>query len=193
MLDLQDKRLVTLLKANDITAFEKLFLKYNKRLYVYCFKMISNRFEAEEITQDTFIKVWEARQNIDENRSFSGYIFKIAHNKLFNLIRKKINERYYKEYLEEYAETIEKSTEAYINFKELENLLDELTDKLPERRKRIFLLSRNDGLTYKEIARKLNISENTVDTQIRKVLDFFRQVLREKFLTVIRTFILIFF
>ena len=103
MLDLQDKKLVTQLKTNDITAFEKLFLKYNKRLYLYCFKMISNRFEAEEVTQDTFIKIWEARQNIDENRSFSGYLFKIAHNKLFNLIRKKINERYYKEYLEEYA------------------------------------------------------------------------------------------
>ena len=190
MLDLQDKKLVIRLKLNDGAAFEKLFLKYNRRLYMYCYRMVNNSMEAEEVTQSTFIKIWETRQNIDENRSFSGYIFKIAYNKIYNLIRKKINERYYKEYLEEYAETIENSTESHINFKELEDLLEYLTAKLPDKRKTIFLLSRREGLTYKEIARKLNISENTVDTQIRKVLDFFRQALRERFLTIIRIFII---
>jgi RNA polymerase sigma-70 factor (ECF subfamily) len=69
------------------------------------------------------------------------------------------------------------NTEEIIYFNDLAALLEKLINKLPPRRKEIFLLSRMDGLTYIEIAKKLDITENTVDTQIRKALDFLRQKL----------------
>lgn len=187
MFDQQDQKLVVRLKTGDGEAFEKLFNKYNQKLCNFCFRILRSKQEAEGVVQNTFLKIWETRQMLNENLPFNSYIFKIAQNKVFNLLRKQINQRYYIEYLEEYTEMLENSTEKRILFNELEKTIQILMDQLPERRKEIFLLSRNEGLTYKEIADKLKISENTVDTQIRKVLDYFRQSLREKIIPVIHS------
>ncbi|MBA7513984.1 RNA polymerase sigma-H factor [subsurface metagenome] len=182
MVNLQEKRLVARLKFGDGLAFEKLFLKYNQKLFNFSYKMLHSKQDAEGIVQSTFLKIWETRYKLDENHSFSGYLFKIAQNKIYNLFRTRVNERYYKEYIEEYAEVLENSLEQEIDYKELQEYYKKLVTKLPEKRKQIFLLSRNEGLTYREIALKLQISENTVDTQIRQALDYFRQSLREKFI-----------
>ncbi|MGD2034139.1 MAG: RNA polymerase sigma-70 factor [Bacteroidales bacterium] len=184
MINLQDKRWVGRLKAGDDTAFEKLYLKYNKKLFNFSYRLLQSRQEAEGLVQDTFMKLWEMRYKLDENYSFSGYIFKIARNKIYNIFRVRINERYYREYIQEYAEKLENNLERKLNYDELNTYYLDLISKLPERRKEIFLLSRNEGYTYREIAQRLQISENTVDTQIRKSLDFFRQSLREKYTTV---------
>jgi len=184
MINLQDKRWVCRLKAGDDQAFEKLYHKYSKKLFNFGYKMLQSKQEAEGLVQDTFLKIWEIRYKLDENYSFSGYIFKIARNKIYNIFRARINERFYREYLQEYAETLEDNLERELDYNELNTFYIELISRLPERRKEIFLLSRNEGYTYREIAQKLQISENTVDTQIRKSLDFFRQSLREKYTVV---------
>jgi len=181
MINQHDKRLVIRLKTGDGIAFEKLFKKYNQKLYNFCFRMLRSRQEAESIVQNTFLKIWENRQSLDETLSFNSYLFKIARNRVFNELRSMLNQRYYREYLAEYIETFENTTEKELNYSELDQLLKSLIAQLPERRKQIFLLSREEGLTYREIAEKLKISENTVDTQIRKALDHFRQYLREYF------------
>jgi RNA polymerase sigma-70 factor (family 1) len=178
MHNLQDKRLISRLKAGDNEAFEQLFKKYNQKLFNFCYRMLRSKQEAEEVVQNTFLKIWENRNSLDESYSFSSFLFKITQNKVFNEFRSKLNQRYYREYIAEYAEILENDTEKSINFAELEKTIKNLLEMVPERRRQIFLLSREDGLTYKEIARKLDISENTVDTQIRKTLDFFRQNLR---------------
>jgi RNA polymerase sigma-70 factor (ECF subfamily) len=181
MTNLQDKRWVCRLKAGDDLAFEKLYCKYSRKLFNFGYKMLQSKQEAEGLVQDTFLKLWEMRYKLDENYSVSGYIFKIARNKIYNIFRIRINERFYREYIQECAERLEDNLERNLDFSELNALYLELISKLPERRKEIFLLSRNEGYTYREIAQKLQISENTVDTQIRKSLDFFRESLREKF------------
>ncbi len=186
MFESPDQRLVIRLKAGDGEAFEKLFMKYNQKLCNFCYNILHSRQDAEGIVQSTFLKIWETRHLINENLPFGGYIFKIAQNKVFNLLRKQINHRYYLEYLQEYTEMLENTTEKSILYNELENIIHHLINSLPERRREIFLLSRNEGLTYKEIADRLGISENTVDTQIRKALDYFRQSLREKIVSGIR-------
>lgn len=167
----EDKILVSHLKQGNPKAFEQLFLKYQKKLYYFCRKIIKNKEDSENLVQNTFLEIWENRQNIDEEKSFSGYLFKAIKNKVYNYIKKKINEQFYLDFINEDSE--EYSEDQY-ETKQLVDIVNELIQKLPERRKEIFLLSRNEGLTYKEIASKLNITENTVDTQIRKTLDFLR-------------------
>jgi RNA polymerase sigma-70 factor (ECF subfamily) len=183
MADQFDKKSTTRLRLDDGVAFERLYHKYNRKLYNFAFKMLHSRVESEGIVQDTFIKLWENRKKLDDSLSVSGYLFKIAQNKIYNLFRSRINDMYYREYLKEYAHKLETTLEEKIDQNDLFILFEQLIDKLPDRRKEIFLLSRNEGLTYKQIAVKLGISENTVDTQIRKALDFFRQNLREKYLS----------
>jgi RNA polymerase sigma-70 factor (ECF subfamily) len=126
------------------------------------------------------------RSGLDESHSFNGYLFKIAQNDIYNLFRKRINEKYYQEYFLEYAEKLECSLEDKINYNELVEIIDQLIEELPDRRKIIFTFSRKEGLTYREIADKLDISENTVDTQIRKALDYIRQHLRNKYFSLTR-------
>jgi len=177
------KRLVLRLKEGDSAAFEKLFCQYHQKVFNFALKMLHSKMEAEGVVQNTFVKIWENRSSLDETHSFHGYLFKIAQNDIYNHFRKRLNEKYYREYLLEYAEKLESSLEEKINLNELEVIVEEIMSNLPERRREIFLLSRNEGLTYKEIGLKLNITENTVDTQIRKALDFFRQHLRNKYLS----------
>lgn len=175
----EDLILINHIKLGNPKAFELLFLKYHKKLYYFCFKTLKNKEESEGLVQNIFMEIWANRERIDINRSFYGYLFKIAKNKIYNHLRKSINEQVYKEYIIHRNEGSEYRTEIDIDYNEISNILEEIIGKLPPRRKQIFSLSRNEGLTYKEIGKKLNISENTVDTQIRNALDFIREKIKE--------------
>jgi len=171
----EDKYLVFYLKQGSSKAFEQLFLHYHKKLYHFCKKILNNKEESENLVQSVFMEIWENRLGLDEEKSFNGYLFKTARNKVYNALRKKINERVYFEYIAgNHAVSGAADEHAYETVQFMETI-EKLIDSLPDRRKEIFRLSRDKGLTYKEIARQLQISENTVDTQIRNVLDYLRE------------------
>ncbi len=170
-----------MMKAGNSYAFEKLYFKYCKKLYNFVFSICKNREDTEGLVQLVFMKVWEKRTEIDTEQSFSGYIFRIAKNSLLNKIKKKLNERVYLDYLLSRPEDLSNSVEKNINFLELNLEIDRLIKNIPEKRRKIFLLSRMEGLTYREIAAKLNISVNTVNTQISKSLEELRDRLPDKF------------
>jgi len=170
-----DKILVFYLKQGSSWAFEQLFLRYQKKLYHFCKKIVISKEESENLVQSVFMEIWENRIGMDEEKSFSGYLFKITKNKIYNHIRKKINEKVYKEYITGNTDLHGIKDDNEYESKQLNEILENLIESLPDRRKEIFLLSRDKGLTYKAIAQLLDISENTVDTQIRNALDFLRE------------------
>jgi len=172
-----------MMKAGNSYAFEKLYFRYCKKLYNFVFSICKNREDTEELVQLVFMKVWEKRAEIDTELSFSGYIFRIAKNSLLNKIKKRINERVYLDYLLSRPEDLSNSVEKNINFLELNLEIERLINNIPEKRREIFLLSRMEGLTYREIAAKLSISVNTVNTQISKSLEELRDRLPDKFFT----------
>jgi RNA polymerase sigma-70 factor (ECF subfamily) len=109
------------------------------------------------------------RLELDPSKSLSAFLFTIAKNEVFGHLRKLLVRR---KYLEELKFSVEESsggTELQVEYDELKKMVAGLISSMPEKRRRIFELSREEGLTYKEIARQLGISENTVDTQIRKL------------------------
>jgi len=170
-----------MMKAGNSYAFEKLYFRYCKKLYNFVFSLCKNREDTEELVQLVFMKVWEKRTEIDTELSFSGYIFRIAKNSILNKIKKRINERVYLDYLLSRPEDLSNSVEKNINFLELNLEIERLINNIPEKRREIFLLSRKEGLTYREIAAKLSISVNTVNTQISKSLEELRDRLPDKF------------
>lgn len=176
----EEKLLVSMMKASNSYAFEKLYFRYCKKLYNFIFSICKNKEDSEGLVQLVFMKVWEKRTEIDPEKSFSGYIFRIAKNSLLNKIKKKINERVYMDYLLSRPEDLSNSVEKNINFLELNLEIERLIKNIPEKRRKIFLLSRMEGLTYSEIAAKLNISVNTVNTQISKSLEELRDRLQDK-------------
>ncbi|MBN1950963.1 MAG: sigma-70 family RNA polymerase sigma factor, partial [Bacteroidales bacterium] len=121
-----------------------------------------------------FIKIWEKHQDLDENQSFESFLFTVTYNAAISLLRKKLSE---KNFLEEWyrRQQKEKQTSDKSDHQDLINSTLQLIERLPERRRQVFLMSREEGLTYSEISRKLGISVNTVENHIAASLKFLRR------------------
>lgn len=169
------------MKAGNTYAFEKLYFKYSKKLYNFAFGLLKNREDAEGIVQNVFMKIWETRLEINSELSFSGYIFRIAKNLLINKLKRRITEKVYLDYLMTNPEDNNLPVEQEINYLELNLEIERLISNLPSKRREIFLLSQRECLTYREIAKKMNISVNTVNTQISKSLEYIREHLIKVF------------
>jgi len=141
----------------------------------FLLKVLPKSEDEESILQEIYLKFWSTRKLIQPDKNFEAYLFTIARNLVIDVMRKRLQkQKYLEELYLQLAEGQKNSldTNAAVEYSELEKKLFGLIDKLPEKRREIFVLSRIDGLTYKEIAGKLNISENTVDSQMRKALAF---------------------
>ncbi len=166
---------VLLLKMGDESAFERLYRGYWAKVYHYAGLFIHNPSEQEDLTQQVFLKIWEIRDSLDEDRSLDGLLFIITRNLTFNTYRKSLNQeavRRAEELSGEYAASHDVS--ASLEAKSLESYIGQLVACLPPRQSEAFLLSRVEGLTYKEIANKMNISVKAVEKNIHLALKFIK-------------------
>jgi RNA polymerase sigma-70 factor (family 1) len=173
-----DSVLVRQLVNGNILAFNTLFRKYSSRLYRFAIGYLKSDDEAEELVQEVFTKVWEKRKDLKEELSFKFYLFTIA----FNLIRKHFRTKarlaeYFNAGLRDEADL---QTSQQIAYNSLFQYINELVNQLPERRKKIFIKSRFEGLSIKEIAEELNISHKTVENQLTDALRFIRTNLNKE-------------
>lgn len=170
-----NKDLLLLIQKDDSIAFYNIYERYCKRLYGFVLRYIKQKEDAEEIVQDVFVKIWESRNKIDAYSSFESFLFTIAYNTTISLLRKRMNEAKYLEYLkslqqpDNFPDLIDE-----IYFNELNDRVQSLLNKLTPRQKEIFQLSREEGLTHDEIAKKLDISVNTVKKHMGNTLSFLK-------------------
>ena len=170
--------LLKLLKTGNMSAFDIIYKKYSRRLYGFVFRYIKQETDTEEIVQEVFIKIWKSRDKIDVYSSFESFLFTIAHNATINLLKKKATELKYIEHVKSLQcieETYELTDE--IHYNELIDKYQNLLDKLSPRQKEIFQLSRETGLSHKEIADRLGISANTVKNHLVTTLSFLKNEL----------------
>jgi len=165
------------LVAGDYKAFRVIYDRYHAKLYDFAMWLSKDRYETEELVQSTFVMIWENRQSIDPGQPFGNYLFTITRNRFYDMLRKKNTEKYYIDYILQHETQESDDVQTQMEEAELQQIIDKLLQKIPERRLLIFRLSRDENLSYKQIASKLNISENTVDTQIRNVLNYLRKEL----------------
>jgi RNA polymerase sigma-70 factor (family 1) len=167
-LTLTEKELVLLLKEGDKSAFGQLYHNYRVRLYHNIFKMIQSDEEAEEILQELFVKIWLNRQNLDPERSFKAYLFKMSENLVYDFFRKAALNKKRKNHLAMAASGDVNNVERYIYFKESSRLVNQAIDNLPPRRKEIYKLCKIEGKSYEEVSRLLGISISTINEHIVK-------------------------
>ena len=167
-----NKEIIKLLKKGDRVAFYNIYEWYCKRLYGFVWRYVKIEEDADEIVQDVFLKIWETRSKIDIYSSFESFLFTITYNTTISLLRKRVNEKKYLNSLQIISEAPDITNELY--FTELSEQVNDLLDKLTPRQKEIFLLSRKEGLTQEEIAKKLNISLNTVKKHMTNSLSFLK-------------------
>jgi len=174
-----EKELIKKLKEGDSFAFEVLFYKYRNKIKGFALKIVPAQIDPEEIVQEVFVRVWLKKEAIDPEKDFQSYLFSIAKHLVLDHLKSAVNrklyfvgEHFHQDLLEEEGldATVSEETEAKLQI---------LINEIPERRREIFRLSRFEGLSYKQIAERLNISENTVDSQIRNALAFLRKEFRK--------------
>ncbi|MDX8339372.1 RNA polymerase sigma-70 factor [Draconibacterium sp. IB214405] len=167
--------LVNLLKQGDIEAFDKIYNIYCHKLHQFVLRYLKQEEDAEEIVQEVFIKIWESRKKIDVHASFEAYLFTISYNSTISLLRKRISESKSREYLKSVQE-IQKANSVIddLQYNELNDKVQSLLQQLTPRQKEIYMLSREEGLSHKEIAARLNISENTVKNHLVTTLKFLK-------------------
>ncbi len=172
-----DQKLVESLKKGDWFAFDQLFAKYSKKLYYFAKNYLDSKEDAEGLVQEVFLKIWEKRKELKEHLSFNAYIYTITYNAIRKHFRKKTREKKYLDsYLENFDET-HNNTAMDIEYNNLRELANKAIEKLPEKRKMVFLLSRQEGFTNEEIANRLRISKNTVENQMTQALKFLKEQL----------------
>ena len=184
----EDAALVKSLSKGNVLAFNTLFRKYSNRLYHFAFGYLKSEVESEEVVQEVFTKIWEKQSELKKELSFNSYLFTIA----FNIIRKHFRTQ---AYLSEYLRTrvnddLDFHTSQKIDFNSLQSYISELIDKMPERRREIFIKSRLKGLSINEIAEELEISHKTVENQLSSALKYIRSCLNNEELHVILFFTL---
>ena len=174
-----EKELLEKLKVGDTFAFEVLFYKYRNKIKGFATRLVPTQIDPDEIVQEVFVKIWLKKDSIDPEKNFQAYLFSIAKNLVLDHLKSAVNRKLY--FVEEHFQqdlTSEKDDEIQFLADTEERMLN-LIQQIPERRREIFCLSRFDGLSYKQIATRLNITENTVDSQIRNSLTYLRKEFRK--------------
>ncbi|MFC2152382.1 RNA polymerase sigma-70 factor [Bacteroidota bacterium] len=158
--------------------FEKLFNAYYSNLCAYANNFLKDVDASEEVVQEVLFKLWTNKDSIIITSSVKSYLFRAVRNASLNVL-KHINIREDYKVQHENERDDELSSEDEMIVSELDQKIREAIDQLPIERKKVFILSRYDGLKYKEIAEKLNISVSTVENQIVKALKFLREELKD--------------
>ncbi|MCW9706632.1 RNA polymerase sigma factor [Fodinibius salsisoli] len=172
--------LVKKLKKSNKKAFDSLFRKYENKLYAFCYKLTQSHKEAEEVVQETFLKIWEKRRTIDENKNFESFLFTIARHNIYNRARDKTYAYAYENYLKNQLDRKQKQnneTAESLQYQETWGCVKEAIERLPARRKEVFTLSRLNGLSNKEIADLTGTSVSNIENHINKALKLLRSYL----------------
>lgn len=178
MENIDEKELFNQIKAGSAPAFEKLFYIYYASLCLFASQYVKNDDAAEELVQDVFYKVWSKRHTINIENSVKQYLFKAVKYQCINLLQhNRIALSYQHKVLEDTMQNVD--TKPYFLEVGLRQKIERCILSLPEKRREIFKLSREEGLRYKEIAERLNISVKTVETQMGLALKQLREMLQD--------------
>ncbi|MNR20630.1 ECF RNA polymerase sigma-E factor [compost metagenome] len=149
---------------------------------MYAYKKLRNREEAKDAVQEVFIQLWNRRLHLSFDTSLAGYLYQSVRNRALNIFAHQQIEQKYIDSLNNYLGTHASDTDYLIREKEIAALIENEINALPPKMRQVFLLSRKEHKTYKEIAAEMNISEDTVNTQMKRALKAMRDKLGPLFI-----------
>lgn len=177
-----EKELIIRLKYGDERAFESIYWMYNPHVFHFISSLLYDKSLAEDLTQSVFLKIWEKHETIDPNQGFDAYLFTIARNLVYKETENRLLSECITQALSGQVSESDSLMEENIDAESLREYINNLIEQLPPSRKEIFKLSRQQHLSYKEIAERLSISEKTVETQLYRALCFLKQKLSSDYL-----------
>jgi RNA polymerase sigma-70 factor (family 1) len=176
---LSDQELVALLKTGNQAAFTEIYDRYWRIMYGHVYKMLLDEEESKDVIQELFSSLWINSERIPDQLNLSGYLYVMAKNKVLNLIRKNKFQTAYLNSLAQFINEASTATMDELNERDLATAIEREIQSLPPRMKQVFELSRKENLSYKEIAERLGISEETVKKQVHNSIKAIKHHLKE--------------
>jgi RNA polymerase sigma-70 factor (ECF subfamily) len=172
--ELPDDELMLMLQADDHGAFTALYHRYKGVLVIHANKKLANLEESKEIVQEVFSNLWYDRHKLPKIHNLKAFLYTLARNKVLNQIQ---HERVVIRYAESFTTFVQEhqnTTDLLIREKQMVEIIDQEINALPPKMKEVFILSRKNHLSHKEISDKLEISEHTVKNHIKAALKVLR-------------------
>ena len=166
--------------VGDEQAFRLIFDHYKEIFYSVAYKMTRSATIAEEITQEVFVTLWVKRKLIAGAKRPDNYVFTILHNSVYSHFRKLAHEYQFKLKLELEIEISENVIETLLDEKERRIILENIINKLPPQQKIVYKLAKQEKMNRHEIARRLNISPNTVRNHLSSAVENLRSSIKRE-------------
>ena len=172
--NLNDYELTALLKDGDRGAFTEIYNRYHWLLHIHAYKWMRNREEAKDIIHELFSNIWSKHQTLSFEPNLSAYLYASTRNRIFNLVSRKKIESSYITSLETFINQGECVTDYLVRENQLKEIIEKEIEAMPPKMRTVFELSRKQNLTHKQIAEKLDISEQTVRKHVQHALHTLR-------------------
>jgi RNA polymerase sigma-70 factor (family 1) len=167
---LTDHELTILLKENDELAFAEIYERYKYILHAHALNKTRDRSETNDIIQEVFVYLWDKRAAIEFSGKLSGYLYTAVRNAILNKVSHQSVRNKYFESIRSHADNFKIETDHLVRERQLIQFIEDKIAQLPPKMREVFELSRKEHLSHKEIADRLNISEQTVSKQISNAL-----------------------
>lgn len=187
--DYTDDALQQLLRYGDPLAFDEAYRRYWKMLAQYAYRLTGCKKEVSDIVQDVFVSLWRRRHEFTPSGELKPYLFKCIRNLSLRYLEKNLHQKKYFESLAAFSEQLQVSETRIAETNDLEARLNGAVARLPEKMRDVFMLSRYEHLSHREIAVRLGIAETTVKKQVSNALKLLRSEVNE--LDVLMAFILL--
>ena len=183
MTEQHEKYLIEKLKKGDKDAFRQLFEHYYPLFLAFAKRMLRDDYVAEDLIQNVFMRTWVLRERLDEKRSMKNYLLVAVRNEIYYYFRSEFKKKH--DQLQEEAAVSSFDINSVLSAKEMEKNIAKVIAAMPERRREIFEMSRNQKLSNAEIAERLGISIRTVEKHIENALSDIRHKLPVSILVLI--------
>lgn len=176
-----EEQYIVELNRGSYRAFDALYSMYSRRLYAFALKLTKSKSDATEIVQDTFVKLWLNREQVLPSASFQSYLFAITKNMVINKVRATINSPIFVDYVIYLNEKglSENNVDDILNYDDFRLKLNIAKNALSQTQRNVFELSKELGYSNAEVAKHLQLSEQTVKNQLSLALKVLREKLQE--------------
>ena len=174
-----DRDLFARIAGGDEDAFETVFHSYNKTLFTFILSLVKVDADAREIIQEVFLKLWLKRETLSEIDNPGGWLYTVAANTAYNFLKKEARYALRLKAVGEGNQMPLSDIHEAFDTRDVLAMIEEAVEKLPQRRRQVFRMSRMEGHSRKEIAEELGISENTVRNQLADSVKFIQDYIRK--------------
>lgn len=175
--NIDDRQIVEQLKDGSKDAFRLIYDRYGIKIYRFALSYLKSEHDAEELVQEVFLKLWDKREKLNSLLNIQAFIYKIAVNSIYDFIRRKNVEQAFLSFAEGKTELTDETWQEII-FNDMLAQINSLMEKMPEQRRKIFKMSKENGLSNDEIAETLGLSKRTVENQIYRATAFLKENLK---------------